>query len=485
MFKMVLVLASIVVPIVLGFAITSFFWPRLKPFRFSLLLLRLSLAIGIGFGQASCLFFICLMVFGSSGREFVAAECTLLIAMFGILISIARGTRRRCSLGPGSDFTAESRLRWVLLATFLAVFAFAFAKLVLLTLNNPHGDWDAWAIWNMRARFLFEAGEYWRDAFSNLLDRSNPDYPLLIPTAIAGCWTYVGYETLFSPALIAGLFAVGTTGLLVGALLLLRGQSQAFLAGIILTSTPFFIRHAASQYADVPLGYFFLATFVLLALHDGLSKSDDNFLILAGVTAGLSAWTKNEGLLFLGAIASARLLAVAPAEGLRCYFRQMLSFAKGLIPVGLVILYFKVALAPSSYLTARQGSGTIVEKFFDPSRHFQVWKTLVSRVIEFGNWSISVPLILALYLLLLGGKVSEKEKPGVIAAGVTLSLLLLGYSVIFVITPLDLAFHLSTSVDRLLLQLWPSFIFFFFTIVCPIEKIVGSRTSAFRGDHAG
>lgn len=482
MFKMILVLASLVVPVVIGFAITSFFWPRMKPFRFSLLLLKLSLAIGIGFGQASCFFFICLIIFGSSGKQFAATQCALVIASVGILIFIARTTKQESS--SVSDFPAESRLRWVLLSAFLIAFASGLATLVFLTLKNPHGDWDAWAIWNMRARFLFRAGEHWRDAFSSLLDRSNPDYPLLLPTAIAGSWTYLGSETLIIPSLIAILFAVGTIGLLVGALSVLRGKGQSFLAGIILISTPFFLRHATSQYADVPIGYFFLATLVLLALHDGFSKNDDKLLILAGAMAGFSAWTKNEGLLFIGVIATARLVAVVPAKGLRFYFAQMLSIAKGLILVLVVIVYFKVALAPSSYLTARQGFGTTVAKFFDPSRHLQVWKALASRLLEFGNWSISVPLLLAFYLFLLGAKVREKEKPGTVAAVIILCLMLIGYSWIFVITPLDLAFHLSVTVDRLFLQLWPSFIFLFFMIVRPVEDIVESHPNSFRGEHA-
>jgi hypothetical protein len=484
MLRTSLVLASIVVPVGIGFALTSFFWPRVKPFRFDLLALKLSLAIGIGFGQASCIFFICLIVFGAAGKGFVLVECAALIAVVGFLIFKAVAKKHESSSQTVSDLQAGSTRPWVLLTTFCIAFVLGLARFVLLTMKSPHGDWDAWAIWNMRARFLFKSGERWRDAFSTILERSNPDYPLLLSTTIAGCWIYIGDETLIIPSLVAMLFTVGTIGLLVGGLSVLRDTSQAFLAGIILASTPFFLRHGTSQYADIPIGYFFLGTFMLLALHDVLSKKDSNFLILAGTAAGLSAWTKNEGLLFIATVSVGRFVAVVPSKGLRSYFAQMLSFAKGLIPVLAVIIYFKVVLAPASYLTARQEFVTTVEKFFDPSRHLQVWKAIANRILDFGNWSVSVPLLLVFYLLLLGAKVTGKEKSAVVTTGIALCLLFLGYSIIFVITPLDLAFHLSTSVDRLLLQLWPSFIFLFFMTARPVGEVLGSHTSSFRGDYA-
>jgi len=52
---------------------------------------------------------------------------------------------------------------------------------------------------------------------------------------------------------------------------------------------------AASQYADVPLAFFCLATLVLLCLADRQEKGRHGFLVLAGLACGMAAWTKNEG----------------------------------------------------------------------------------------------------------------------------------------------------------------------------------------------
>jgi hypothetical protein len=41
-------------------------------------------------------------------------------------------------------------------------------------------------------------------------------------------------------------------------------------------------------------------------------------------------------------------------------------------------------------------------------------------------------------------------------------LMLAGYFLVYVITPYDLEWHLNTSLSRLFVQLWPSFLFCFF-----------------------
>ena len=40
-----------------------------------------------------------------------------------------------------------------------------------------------------------------------------------------------------------------------------------------------------------------------------------------------------------------------------------------------------------------------------------------------------------------------------------------GYTAIYIITPHDLRWHLATSLERLMLQLWPSLIFAVFMLV--------------------
>ena len=140
---------------------------------------------------------------------------------------------------------------------------------MLISFLYPHGNWDAWAIWNNRARFIFRAAaEYWKDGFNPLLGWSHPDYPLLLPLSIARCWFYLGAEKLWVPSAMAFIFTLITTGMLVSSLSLLKNRSQGYVAGILLLGTSFYLIHGASQYADIPLAFYFLSGIVLLSLSD-------------------------------------------------------------------------------------------------------------------------------------------------------------------------------------------------------------------------
>ncbi len=460
----------LLLPVVIGFVFASLFWPRDIPFR-RLVIIRCCIGVGVGFGLFSCFFFIWLLLFGPSSKGLVATQVILGGCACAILIYRARIAR----VSPASDLLQEkpsdTKKHWILMGGFYLMLAVAIANLAILALKMPHGGWDAWAIWNMRARFIFKAGPLWRDAFSYVIDRSRPDYPILVPASIAGIWTAIGADTVIVPAVLAILFTLAIVGLTVSSLSILRGRSQALFAGLVLLGTPLLITHTASQYADVPLGFFFLATLVLISLQDNLASNAGDFMLLAGITAGLSAWTKNEGLLFVISIVVARFVCIVPVKGARFCFRQMLFFATGLTPILLVILYFKVNFAPPNYVVALQGSSDIVAKLLDPSRYALVWETFAKQIPEFGGWAVSVPLLLAFYLLIVGVAFKERSKLSVGTSLITLCLMLVGYSMIYVVTPLDVKYQLDTSLDRILLQLWPGFVFTYFMAVRPIEQI--------------
>jgi hypothetical protein len=466
----------LLLPLLTGFVFVSLSWPRPALLR-SQLLLKVCLAIGIGVGLFSCFFFLWLLTFGPSRRGLIEAQLAVLGSMIAILIYRVRTLRYVGPLERPDRQGSESTLRWVLLLVFVFALALVCADLITLSLRKPHGDWDAWAIWNLRARFIFRAGDLWREAFSYVMDRSRPDYPVLIPMSVAGLWTAIGVDTVFIPALLAILFTLATVGLTVSSLSLLRGGIHASLAGLILLGTPLLITHTASQYADIPLGFFLLSTVVLVAFQDDMPINTHNFMVLAGVTAGLSAWTKNEGLLFVMSIVASRFAVCVPLKGLSVYLRQMRAFATGLVPILVVVLYFKVTLAPPSYLVALQTPLDVVVKILDPSRYKLVWSAFVSDVWGFGGWAISLPVLLVCHLLLLGARIDDTVRLTVGTSALTLCLMLAGYSFIYVVTPLDIGFQLDTSLSRVLLQLWPSAVFTYFLLVRPIGTVVETGAS--------
>jgi len=142
-------------------------------------------------------------------------------------------------------------------------------------------------------------GETWRYAISPLLTLTHPDYPLLTSGFIAHAWKAGGGQpTTTIPIATALLFSGSALALLVASLALLRGPSLGLLAGLVALANTSFLRHCVSQYADVPLAFYYLATLVAIFLGSAAETQRRSVLALAGFFASLAAWTKDEGILF-------------------------------------------------------------------------------------------------------------------------------------------------------------------------------------------
>lgn len=462
-------LLAILIPQIIAFIFISTLWPGQKPLR-SDFLLKMCLAVGIGFGILSCTYFLQLLLFGPSRGALVSTQIALLVLLGAALYYRIRWKKAASVSGIEGSPPPVLKLHRVLLVLFIVALIAATAAFVFISLKHPHGEWDAWAVYNMKARFLFRAGDYWRELFSEPTGWSSPDYPLLIPATMAACWTLMGRESTAVPVLVGLLFTLATTGVLVSALSLLRGKTQGLFAGLVLICTPYFITHGANQYADIPLGFFLLTSIALWNLQDRLDDSRGRLLILAGITTGLAAWTKNEGLLFLIAILASRFVIIVPTSGLRPFLRQIRFFATGLIPVLLVVICFKVTMAPPNrMLFPAEGPG-VVAKLLDFSRYWIILVAFIKQALSFGSWSVSVTPVMVFYLLLIGVSIEQKEKASVAASFIALGIMLAGYFMVYVLSPLDVSLHILTSLDRVFCQLWPIFIFNFFLIVRTPEQ---------------
>jgi hypothetical protein len=174
------------------------------------------------------------------------------------------------------------------------------AAVAKLAQTDPCGYWDAFAIWNLRAKFLAGPGDTWTRSFSPLLVFSHPDYPLLISGFVAQLWKLSGEDTpTLAPILTAAVFAAGVLALLLSTLALVRSTASALLASLTFLTSSSYLLQPMSQYGDVPLSFYFLATLALVFLS---AKSDGTrklaLAALAGGFASFAAWTKNEGLVF-------------------------------------------------------------------------------------------------------------------------------------------------------------------------------------------
>ncbi len=463
----ILLLLSLFLPIVTWFIIIHLYVIRNRDFFYSLF--KICLALGLGFGSSSVIFFLWLSFIGPSVQGIIFGETGALLGLFFLL------TRKREAIDypdlqpPQVRKTAAWRPQRLVPPVFLAILLVAFLGAVYRSLNGPHGPWDAWAVWNMHARFLFMGGDHSYGTFAPLLN--NPDYPLLTPAFIARCWSYYGTDTVAVPIIVALSFTFALVGLVVSAVAIFRGKIPGCLAGLALLGTLPFLFLGLGQYADVPLGFFFFATIALVSLQEEPGVNKPGVFLLAGLAAGLGSWTKNEGIVFLLAIFLARLVVGWLIGGWRRYFTEIRYFMIGLVPGLLTLGYFKLAFAPPNWLTG-QTLAEAVTKLFIVSRYLYVAKELVLRVfLNRENYDVPIGIILTIYFFLMGAAISEKNRPIILTGLIACGFMMFGYSIVIIINPLGFITMLP-ALPRIALQIWPILIFLYFLTVHSPEELV-------------
>jgi hypothetical protein len=425
-------------------------------------LLGIALGIGLGTGLSSILCFLSMLALGPTrGALLVEVVLLGLLAFATVRRRQSARTSPADQLGEGED----SGLSRVMVAGFLVTLVAAASGFLITLWQSPHGGWDAWMNWDLRARLIYRGGEAWLSAFSNAIPWSHPDYPVLLSSLVVRSWLYAGGETLLGPHLVAATFTFGTVAVLATALAALRGPSQGLLGGLLLLSTSYFILQGTTLYADVPLAFFFLTTMVFLALDDRHGAATSRFGIMAGVAAGLGMWTKNEGLLFVAALAMAILFAGA-CDGWPAMRRRAMAFGTGLLPMLLLVAGFKIAFAPPNDLLSALSLDRTLGRLVAPDRYLLVLREYKHHIMSFGdNGFGGVVWLLTAYLLGLGFHQPADTRRWVRIAGVTLLLMLAGHFMVYVSMSNELSRHLGNSFHRLLLQLWPGALFLFFMLV--------------------
>ena len=414
-----------------------------------------ALSFGLGVGASSLLYFLWLLGVGAPGKWYPFAEVLLLAALAGTwAMKIARAREPDGAFSGRKEEKARGDV-WSRTVTghFLLILCLATAVGVLISLNRPHGNWDAWAMWNMKARFLFLGGDRWKDLFS-VVGELHLDYPLLLPGWIARWWYYAGGDGVLFPAATSLLFLMATAGLLYAALASLAPGHGGILSGICLLGTAPFLREGASQYADVPLAFYILATIVLLLIGNRTGRG--GYRVLAGISAGLAGWTKNEGAMFLLALAVSHLAVVGTREGIRAYLRQAIHFFAGLAPFLAVLVYFKWSFAPPSGAVFTEGLVATLGKVLDTSRHYTVLASFLGQFYLFGG-----PLYVV-YFLLAGRGGERRDATSVRLPVLLLALMSVAYYYVYLTTTAPLEWHLNNSLRRIVTQMFPVFLFAFF-----------------------
>ncbi len=287
--------------------------------------------------------------------------------------------------------------------------------LLCAAFQQPHGGWDAWAIWNTKAKFI--ASDSWNQLFSPHLAWMHPDYPLLLPLIIAGMWTLLGTATHLIPLAIAVLFS--------WSLYLLVKHWVGLWPALLMISLPAFIRWSGSQYADIPL-----ALFLLLGLWFLYKQK----FLFSGLAFGLAIFTKNEGMMYFILILVTFLLVFRN-------FKPVASMLLGASP-GIIPLFIIKHLAPTNEFLAHAPTLSM-------ERFPLVLNGFAHEFLTWKEWGLFWFAVVALFVLL------PKKTSWSRFFSLFLGLCCVAFFLIYLATPQDVTWHIATSFNRLLIQILP------------------------------
>lgn len=401
--------------------------------------LKIALGCGLGVAISSAIYFL-LMWAGLAGRgSILACELVLLAAAIALL----------WKRSPAPTASAKiARPSWIWIPRVaallgLCLFAMDFSNTVAA---NPDGQYDAAAIWNLRARDLAAGSPAWRYAVSDRTGTDHPGYPLLTSAFIARTWVLEGDATATAPAALALLFTLATFAVLLAGVATVAGEAAGWFALLMLLASEGYTSQAATQYADVPLSFYIVAATAFLAIAESRERLPRVFLC-GGLFAGCAAWTKNEGIVFAALFAA--------IVWWRCGRRSLLWTMLGAAPGLLLTAAFKIFLVEGREAMFPRTAAQMLHLIADPARWIEIVKSFAHNFWDLGfPWAH--PILLAAILAWACGLVHKRWS--LLAAPASL---LAADFAIYLISADGLTWHLGTSNNRVIAQVWPAMLFGF------------------------
>lgn len=327
--------------------------------------------------------------------------------------------------------------------------ASAYGLMIFLKyhINNPVGSWDGFRIFNIKAEFLYQYDGLWQKLFTLPHFMMHNDYPLSVPSSFARLWKYTGTDLMAANVVFGALFTFSTVFLLYFVIKKYKNPVLAAVISSVLALSTVFLTNGAAMSADVPMAYLVFCTGVCILFY--FDKKEINYLILGGIFAGLSAWTKNEGMMFMLVYAFVMCAYLLYCKELK----KILAIILPLIPFVILSAYFKVLAKTPNDLFYGIFLLKTYKHVFKFSYYIVIFKWLLKML-----WMKFYTLFVLLLLPVSGFCIKDEIKCPFILISAIIMLMGLGYFVIYLLSPHDLTWLLQNSLDRIYLQMTPLFL---------------------------
>lgn len=409
---------------------------------------RFSLAFMFGLGAVSLQMFFYSVAGIPFGYLQIAVPWVALSAIS--LVFPGKKTARRASLSerPGP-------LAIIFEIVILSQAAYALIYSLLL----PARGWDAWHIWLLKARVFFvDKGVPTEFLLDPALKYAHPDYPLLMPLSAAWVYTALGGVAEVAAKTLWPLQFASMLFIFHYAARKASGARTAVVFTALLSLTPIILAHAAgllgslgplpagnyAGYADMALSIYLMSAGAFLYIY--ASEGGGYAVTLSAASFALAAWTKNEGL----PAALFGLLLI-----FWCAFGRKGWVTKTVGSIAIVSLFtapwflYKSYYGIGSEYTGNLSPALIAENI---GRLKPVIGSLLSYLFteislyNFAWWGYMVSLVLNWRGFL---------KRPILVLNLMIFFQTALYVFVYVITPADVKWQLSTSLDRVVLHMLP------------------------------
>ena len=423
--------------IIIGYTILSIF-PKNNYFN---PLQRLALSYGLGTGFLSLTMFIFILLGVHARLSFI--PIIVITIIFFIKLKIFKNLKtdlKTIVLSiKNSKFNLIEYSCIIILATeIVIIFCYWFIY--------PIYRWDAIAIWDAKAKYLFFDGNL--DFLSWHIP--NEDYPLLVPLNLTFFYSIFFQYHYFSKILFTFFFIFLILFIFSSLRFFKLNRTYSLLIVILIGSFPSVFEHATIAYADLTLTFFYTISIILLFYY--FKTKETTFLFYSAFFMGFMAWTKNEGIGLL-----AVNLGIFIIYNTFILLKKNIRFKKYIINL-LIILIIPFSIYLPWFLTGiiyELPSDTYTSHLIDL---FSIEKSIqdLDIIFKFITTTLNISLIFwILFLLMLIINYDSILKEEVFFLILLIIFHFLLYIGIYIITPFNLEWHLQTSFEREILHLIP------------------------------
>ncbi len=334
---------------------------------------------------------------------------------------------------------------------FVILFTILIPLLYIQNIHYPYGGWDAWSVWNLKARFLFLAKDNWQDIFSPILWRSSPHYPILLPLINVWGWSLLSQPSNITPAITATIFTFISMGLLFSMLKPHTNLILLYLTIIAIITNPLFLKLASSQYCDIVLGYYLLATISCLIM--AKQTKETPFCFLTGLFTGILSFTKPEGLISAGILFLLYIPYLVYQNKRHIIYAKKITFKfiAGLSITSIIPAIFYIIYAPTNITFENKIlSMPLLEILF---RIRAIFYSYFMNLININQWH---GLLLFLFILLIAHQKKASDRYIIIIPIYLMIYMGIISFYYFINTYFEINWWLNVTLDRIIFALLPT-----------------------------